>query len=166
MARLGKKNLAVVLLLATIAMGFGFLCLHGYEYYNEFLEGALPGKYYHFEEVTATGAPMFYTVYFLMTGLHSVHVLIGAGVLSVITYFTCARRLRCVVRPSDRSRRPLLALGRLDLDLPVPASVPGVRRTHGQPDTQSKDDHGHGGHAHSARMYCDHATPCSWPARS
>ena len=59
-------------------MGFGFLGLHGYEYYHEFLEGALPGKYYHFEEVTANGAPMFYAVYFLMTGLHSAHVFIGA----------------------------------------------------------------------------------------
>jgi cytochrome c oxidase subunit III len=88
MVRLGKKNLATVLLLATVAMGFLFLCLHGYEYYSEFQEGALPGKYYHFAEVTANGAPMYYAVYFLMTSLHSIHVLIGAGVLTVIAYFT------------------------------------------------------------------------------
>ena len=88
MVRVGKKNLATVFLVATIAMGLLFLCLHGYEYYSEFKEGALPGKYYHFEEVTATGAPMFYAVYFLMTGLHSIHVFIGAAVLSVLAYFT------------------------------------------------------------------------------
>jgi cytochrome c oxidase subunit 3 len=88
MVRLGKKNLAVVFLVATIAMGLLFLCLHGYEYYSEFQEGALPGKFYHFKEVTANGAPMYYAVYFLMTGLHSIHVFIGAGVLTVLTYFT------------------------------------------------------------------------------
>jgi cytochrome c oxidase subunit III len=88
MARLGKKNLATVFLLATIGMGLLFLCLHGYEYYHEYLEGALPGKYYHFEEVKANGASMYYAVYFLMTGLHSVHVMIGAGVLAVLAFFT------------------------------------------------------------------------------
>ena len=76
------------MLLLTVGMGFGFLGLHGYEYYHEFLEGALPGKYYHFEEVTAAGAPMFYAVYFLMTGLHSAHVFLGAAILLVITFFT------------------------------------------------------------------------------
>lgn len=86
--RVGKRGLSVLMLLLTIGMGLAFLCLHGYEYYHEYLEGALPGKYFHFEEVKAAGAPMYYAVYFLMTGLHSLHVLIGAGVLAVITYFT------------------------------------------------------------------------------
>jgi cytochrome c oxidase subunit 3 len=79
--RVGKRNLSALLLVATISMGFLFLCLHGYEYYHEYLEGALPGRFFHFEEVKAVGAPMFYAVYFLMTGLHSAHVIIGAGLL-------------------------------------------------------------------------------------
>jgi cytochrome c oxidase subunit 3 len=86
--RIGKRKLSVFMLLLTIAMGLLFLCLHGYEYYHEYLEGALPGKYFHFEEVKATGAPMYYAVYFLMTGLHSIHVFIGAVVLAVVAWFT------------------------------------------------------------------------------
>lgn len=86
--RVHKRRLSVLMLILTMAMGAGFLCLHGYEYYHEFLEGALPGKFYHFEEVTAPGAPMFYAVYFIMTGLHSIHVIVGIGVLAVLTYFT------------------------------------------------------------------------------
>ncbi len=86
--RVGKRKLSVAMLLVTIGCGLAFLCLHGYEYYHEWLEGALPGKYFHFEEVTANGAPMYYAVYFLMTGLHSLHVLIGAGVLAVVAFFT------------------------------------------------------------------------------
>jgi cytochrome c oxidase subunit III len=86
--RVNKRKLAVLMLLVTMGCGLGFLVMHGFEYHHEFMEGALPGKYYHFEEVTATGAPMYYAVYFLMTGLHSIHVFIGVAVLGVITYFT------------------------------------------------------------------------------
>jgi cytochrome c oxidase subunit 3 len=86
--RVNKRKLSVLMLLITMACGLGFLVMHGFEYYHEFSEGALPGKYYHFDEVTATGAPMYYAVYFLMTGLHSAHVLIGVCVLGVICIFT------------------------------------------------------------------------------
>lgn len=86
--RVGKRKLSVLMLLITMACGLAFLVMHGFEYYHEFTEGALPGKYYHFEEVTATGAPMYYAVYFLMTGLHSAHVFIGVCVLGVICLFT------------------------------------------------------------------------------
>ena len=86
--RVNMRKASVIMLILTIGMGLGFLCLHGYEYYHEWLEGALPGKFYHFDEVRAQGAPMFFAVYFLMTGLHSAHVLIGAAVLGVICFFT------------------------------------------------------------------------------
>lgn len=86
--RVNRRKLSVLMLILTIGMGLGFLCLHGYEYYHEWLEGALPGKFYHFDEVHAQGAPMFFAVYFLMTGLHSIHVFIGAAVLGVICWFT------------------------------------------------------------------------------
>ncbi len=86
--RVNKRGLSVLMLLVTMACGLAFLVMHGFEYYHEFTEGALPGKYYHFEHVTATGAPMYYAVYFLMTGLHSAHVFIGVCVLGVIAFFT------------------------------------------------------------------------------
>jgi len=86
--RINKRKLATLMLVLTAAMGFAFLCMHGYEYYTEYLEGALPGRYYHFHEVHANGAPMFFAVYFLMTGLHSVHVFIGAIIVLVLAFFT------------------------------------------------------------------------------
>jgi cytochrome c oxidase subunit 3 len=86
--RVNKRKLSVLMLLVTMACGLAFLVMHGFEYYHEYTEGALPGKYFHFEAVTATGAPMYYAVYFLMTGLHSAHVFIGVSVLGVIAFFT------------------------------------------------------------------------------
>jgi cytochrome c oxidase subunit 3 len=91
--RVGKRNLSALCLILTISMGFAFLGLHSFEYYTEYMEGALPGKYFHFEEVTAPGAPMFYAVYFLMTGLHSAHVAIGAGLLIWMLIKTIRKQL-------------------------------------------------------------------------
>jgi cytochrome c oxidase subunit III len=85
----GKKNVGVGFLLVTIGFGFGFLCVHGYEYLNDIREGALPGVHFHVAHLAnAHGASLFFTLYFAMTGLHSLHVLVGAIVLSVITYYT------------------------------------------------------------------------------
>ena len=85
LVRNGRSKLAVLSLVATMAMGVAFLAMHGTEYYHEWQEGLLPGKYFHNEEVTVMGAPMFMTIYFLMTGLHSIHVLVGVSVRAYLT---------------------------------------------------------------------------------
>jgi len=56
----------------------------GVEYAAHFHERSLPGKYYAYEAVKIPGAAMFFSVYFLMTGLHGVHVIAGMSVLSWI----------------------------------------------------------------------------------
>ena len=84
-----KKNTAVGMLILTILLGLSFLGVHGYEYWHDVQVGAVPGKYFHVPELAnAKGASMFFTLYFMMTGLHSLHVLIGACILAVITYYT------------------------------------------------------------------------------
>ena|SRR5438105_2322985 len=72
---------SLIMILLTMALGTGFLGIHGYEYWHEYSEGALPGRYYHFAEVPLQGANLFFTLYFLMTGLHSIHVIAGVGIL-------------------------------------------------------------------------------------
>jgi len=91
-ARTNRKNLAVACLIFTIACAFGFLGIKSIEYMHKFQEGALPGPYYSFEEVRANGAPMYFTIYFLTTGLHALHVIIGMTVLIVLTFKTAAGR--------------------------------------------------------------------------
>jgi cytochrome c oxidase subunit 3 len=77
----GKNKLAAGLLVFTILCALGFLGIKSIEYAEKFREGALPGKWYHFSEITAPGANLYYTVYFLMTGLHAFHVIVGMCVL-------------------------------------------------------------------------------------
>jgi len=81
-ARRGESKKTVALLAVTIAFGATFMVLKGFEYYHHFVDGQLPGKYYHYAGLKGPGVSMYFTLYFLMTGLHGVHVLIGMGVLA------------------------------------------------------------------------------------
>jgi cytochrome c oxidase subunit 3 len=75
---------AALCLFATAACGLAFLVLHGFEYLHEIREGALPGKYYRLEGIRAPGSPIFFALYFIMTGLHGLHVTVGMFVVSII----------------------------------------------------------------------------------
>lgn len=83
-ARLDKPKTAAILLGVTLLFALGFLGIKAIEYIEHFHEHALPGKYYAFREVQVPGAAMFYTLYFLTTGLHGFHVVAGMTVLAVL----------------------------------------------------------------------------------
>jgi len=87
-ARTDQRRAAVVCLALTLLLALGFLGIKAIEYTAHFREQALPGKYYAFEEVKVPGAAMFYTLYFLMTGLHGLHVVAGMSVLSWLLWRT------------------------------------------------------------------------------
>jgi len=52
------------------------------EYKAKFEHGSLPGQWYHNPHITAPGANLYFTIYFLSTGLHAFHVIVGASVLA------------------------------------------------------------------------------------
>jgi len=81
-ARKGENRKVVALLAVTIGFGALFMVLKGFEYYHHWQEGQLPGHFYHYAGVSGPGVSMYFTVYFLMTGLHGLHVLIGMGLLT------------------------------------------------------------------------------------
>lgn len=82
----GRRWLASMLLSLTFIGGAVFLVLHGHEYYSDYIEGSLPGRFYHLKEIHDAGAPIFYTVYFFMTGLHSFHVFVGMCLIGYVTF--------------------------------------------------------------------------------
>lgn len=77
-----RSRLAGVLLLLSVAAGLAFMGIKAVEYSHKIDEGLLPGRFYSYAGLQAPGASMFFTVYFLATGLHAFHVLIGIGVLT------------------------------------------------------------------------------------
>jgi cytochrome c oxidase subunit 3 len=78
----GKEKLAAGLIAFTILCALAFLAIKAIEYKAKFDHGSLPGKWYHNEHITAPGANLYFTVYFLATGLHAFHVIVGASVLA------------------------------------------------------------------------------------
>jgi cytochrome c oxidase subunit 3 len=78
----GKTRLCAGMLAVTILFALTFLVVKSFEYAHKFQEGALPGKFYHFHEVTGPGANLYFTIYFLTTGLHAFHVIVGMSILA------------------------------------------------------------------------------------
>jgi cytochrome c oxidase subunit 3 len=80
----GKNKQSAALILFTILSAFAFLCIKAVEYKAKFDHGSLPGKWYHNHHITAPGANLYFTIYFLTTGLHAFHVIVGASVLAFV----------------------------------------------------------------------------------
>ena len=90
--RTNQRKMAAVCLVITILFALLFLGFKAIEYAEHFREHALPGKYYASAEVRIPGAAMFYTLYFLMTGLHGLHVIAGMSVLGFVLWRTLQGR--------------------------------------------------------------------------
>jgi cytochrome c oxidase subunit 3 len=84
-ARTNQGKKAAMYLWITVGFGAVFMCIKAYEYMSDFQEGLYPGKYYsHHGDLIAGshGYATFFSFYFMMTGLHGLHVLIGMGLMS------------------------------------------------------------------------------------
>jgi cytochrome c oxidase subunit 3 len=75
--QIGNKKRTIQLLLATVLLACVFLVIKYFEYSHKIHLGQLPGKFYTFEGLDGTNPHVFFSIYFLMTGLHGIHVLIG-----------------------------------------------------------------------------------------
>jgi cytochrome c oxidase subunit III len=80
--RRGRPRRAGWLLVASLAFGLLFLAFKGLEYGEHLREGIAPGAGYVYAGLEARGANIFYTLYYLMTGLHALHVVVGTGLLA------------------------------------------------------------------------------------
>ena len=89
-AREGKRAMLVVLLLLTIFLGIAFLGIKFTEYSHKWHDQMVPGLNFNPSVEALRGAPgsaveLFMCFYFFMTGLHALHMIIGIGLLSVMT---------------------------------------------------------------------------------
>ena len=78
--RVGRPQQAIQQLWATIGLGVVFLVIKGFEYAHKFSEGLLPANHYAFDGIEGM-VSLFFGIYFALTGLHAVHVIIGLGLL-------------------------------------------------------------------------------------
>ena len=90
-AQLGDKKGIVRNIALTIGFAGVFMVVKYFEYTGKFAHGIFPGKYFDYAEAAKyaeshghelLGKPhIFFGLYFVMTGLHGVHVVVGIGVL-------------------------------------------------------------------------------------
>ncbi|MDE2957069.1 MAG: cytochrome c oxidase subunit 3 family protein [Bacteroidota bacterium] len=80
----GQNRKVVVLLLITLLCVAIFMVIKYFEYTGKFAHGIFPGAGYAphgeaYAEYDIPFAPQFFSIYFIMTGIHGVHVLVGMG---------------------------------------------------------------------------------------
>jgi cytochrome c oxidase subunit III len=86
--RQGRNNLIILFLALTMLLGATFLGVKVVEYKQKFEHHEVPGPHFviPLDEETHQPLPrqseMFFSLYFCMTGLHALHMIIGIGLLS------------------------------------------------------------------------------------
>jgi cytochrome c oxidase subunit 3 len=81
-AQTNKKQLATTMLVLTLAFAFTFLVIKYFEYSHKFHDGLLPGKFFTYAHALYREEGIFFAIYFMMTGIHGLHVLIGMGLIT------------------------------------------------------------------------------------
>jgi cytochrome c oxidase subunit III len=87
-AESGHRRALILLLLATMALGCVFLGVKAFEYRTEYLEHHIPGWGFEFKADHFLHAQIFFSLYFIMTGLHALHMIIGLGVMAVMVWLS------------------------------------------------------------------------------
>jgi cytochrome c oxidase subunit 3 len=83
-AQTSQRRELVTWLLATILLGCVFLGVKVVEYEHKFAVGHVPGPNFHSESSLAAQQQIFFSLYFTMTGLHALHMIVGVGLMLVI----------------------------------------------------------------------------------
>jgi cytochrome c oxidase subunit III len=83
-AQAGRQPLLTRFLLLTIGLGLVFLGIKGYEYWHKFHEHLIPGLAFVYVSPQARHVELFLFFYFVMTGLHAIHMIIGLGLLATL----------------------------------------------------------------------------------
>ncbi len=112
--QVGKRQLQILFLILTMIFGAGFLGIKAVEYHSKYEDSLIPGHLIPgrpFNPVVQEhGAPedprklhlipgasvrqveLFYWIYFAMTGMHALHMIIGLGLMAVLLFFSIRGR--------------------------------------------------------------------------
>ena len=111
--QVGKQRPQILCLVLTLVLGLTFLGVKGVEYYAKYTDHLIPGqlmpgnhfnpvvahegdhdphKLHLLEGATVPQVQMFYWIYFAMTGMHALHMIIGAGLLTFLLIYSVKGR--------------------------------------------------------------------------
>jgi cytochrome c oxidase subunit 3 len=100
--KFGDDRVAMRLLYLTALLGAGFLAAKGFEYHKDWAEHLVPGAGFApgGDAALRGGAEIFFVLYFVMTGLHALHLL--AGITMTVLFAAALRRRHPVFASPER----------------------------------------------------------------
>jgi cytochrome c oxidase subunit III len=87
-AQTGRRRALMIFLVLTMTLGCVFLGIKAFEYHTEYAVHHVPGPAFRFEAEQLRHAQIFFSLYFVMTGLHAVHMIIGLGIMAVMLWWS------------------------------------------------------------------------------
>jgi cytochrome c oxidase subunit III len=112
--QIGKRRPQILCLAMTLVLGLTFLGVKAKEYYDKYEDRLVPGslipghsfnpavqqegeapdhhKLHLLPGATLPQVQMFYWIYFAMTGMHALHMIIGAGLITFLLIFSMKGR--------------------------------------------------------------------------
>ena len=112
--QVGRRRPQILCLVVTLLLGLTFLGVKSVEYYDKYEDHLIPGrlipgdpfnpavqeegqpkdphKLHLLPGATVRQVEMFYWIYFAMTGMHALHMVIGAGLLTFLIIFSIRGR--------------------------------------------------------------------------
>jgi cytochrome c oxidase subunit 3 len=81
-AQVGSRGGQIVNLILTILLGSVFLVVKYFEYKDKFDHHLVPGPY--FDPALPQAQQLFFSLYFMLTGVHAAHMVVGIGIMLVI----------------------------------------------------------------------------------
>jgi cytochrome c oxidase subunit 3 len=92
-AQLGKKKALIVFLLCTLALGLIFLGIKYMEYHEKWVDHHIPGPGFHYADSRYfKQAQILFFLYFAMTGMHALHMIVGAGLITTLIVMAARNR--------------------------------------------------------------------------
>jgi cytochrome c oxidase subunit 3 len=94
-AQMGKRKLLIMLLLLTMIFGVAFLGIKGLEWYDKYEEHHIPGQSFDASDIVREypqihinqqHEQIYFSLYFAMTGLHALHMIIGLGIFVFLAF--------------------------------------------------------------------------------
>ena len=80
-AQTGRQNTIIGWLVSTIVLGCTFLGVKAIEYTHKYHEGLVPGASFSPESIQPGPLKIFFSFYFVMTGMHAFHMVVGIGIM-------------------------------------------------------------------------------------
>ncbi len=83
-----RRRLGLGLVGTTIFLGLVFLAIKGYSYWHEMSEGLMPLSWlpFRYDGPHPAQAELFFNLYYILSGMHAIHIAIGVGLLLVVMF--------------------------------------------------------------------------------